>query len=164
MYEVASGFLTPRGWQRLDRDLVSRKLNSVYRPVFALISQPLKNTKKNCHSNILLCLFIDIYIRIHGLMIADSGLRKRAFNHSLMTRKLILSTRGCKKCITLWELMYLQTGMGQCDKVGNLLSTMSSIILRIVIYTLIPLMCVCLLSYSLFLNLCNGKGRKEVWE
>ena len=30
------------------------------------------------------------------MRIDDSGFRKRAFNHSLMTRKLILSTRGSK--------------------------------------------------------------------
>ena len=43
------------------------------------------------------CLFIDIFIRIHGLRVDYSGFRKRAINQSLMTRQLILSTRGSQK-------------------------------------------------------------------
>ena len=45
----------------------------------------------------MLCLFIDIYISIHGLKIDYLGFRKRAINQSLMTRQLILSTRGYQK-------------------------------------------------------------------
>jgi hypothetical protein len=38
-------------------------------------------------------------MRIHGLRIDDSGFRKRTVNNSLMTRQLILITRGSKKII-----------------------------------------------------------------
>ena len=50
-----------------------------------------------CHSYVLLCQFIIILIRIHGFRIDASGFRKRAINHSLMTKMLILSTRGSQK-------------------------------------------------------------------
>ena len=45
------------------------------------------------------------------MRIDDSGFRKRTVNNSLMTRQLILSTRGSKNGNSS---MYLQTAMGQC--------------------------------------------------
>ena len=45
---------------QLDRDLISRKLNSVYRPVFALISQALQNTE-----NAAIVMYISLYVYWH---------------------------------------------------------------------------------------------------
>ena len=42
---------------QLDRNLVSRKLNSVYRPIFALISQALQNTE-----NIALVMYTTLFV------------------------------------------------------------------------------------------------------
>ena len=43
--EVASGLQNPERPAQLDRVLVFRKLNTVYRPFFALISHALENTE-----------------------------------------------------------------------------------------------------------------------
>ena len=57
--------------------------------------------------NVLLCLFIEIYIRIQGSRIQDSGIRKRAVNHSIISRQLIPGYRGSKKIITLQALHHI---------------------------------------------------------
>ena len=51
-------------------------------------------------------LFIDYYIRIHSLRIDYLGFKKRVINKSLMTRQLILTTRGSQK-ITPSELHHV---------------------------------------------------------
>ena len=44
----------------MDRDLVSRKLNSVYRPVSALISQAQQNTE-----NVAIVMYIVLFVYRH---------------------------------------------------------------------------------------------------
>ena len=48
-------------------------------------------------SNVVLCLFIDITVRIQGLRIQDSGFRKRAVNHSVMTTPGVQKMDICSK-------------------------------------------------------------------
>ena len=62
------------------------------------------------------CLFFDIRVRIHDFKIKDLGLRKRAFNHYLMTRPLIPGYRKSKRKAYLYRhsTMYLKTAVAQC--------------------------------------------------
>jgi hypothetical protein len=96
--EVASGLLT-REAGTIGHKFSFKKTDLILWPVFALISQALQNTEYIAILMYIALFFIDIYIRIHSLRIDDSGFRKRAFNNSLMTSQLILSTRGSKKMI-----------------------------------------------------------------
>ena len=74
-----------------------KKTELILRPVFALISQALQNTE---YIAIVMYIALFVYWRLDKdswMRIDDSGFRKRGFNNSLMTRQLILSTRGSQK-------------------------------------------------------------------
>ena len=67
-------------------------------------------------------MFIDIYLRIYGLRIDYSRFKKKANKQSLMTRQLILSTRGSQKYITLSELHHVPSdscGTMCCKALNN---------------------------------------------